>query len=302
MHVLAQLQPTQPGDWWWSTLTSGPALWLLGCALLCLVVLFWLGLRLRAVSAEVRKAPVRERMADDSGVAMIEFVLVTPILLMVTLLLVQTMLVFTGLFYVQYSAYAAARVAIVQIPTDYGLASNEIDLSSEKAENIIGSAMIALVPVCGREASTDNTAIDVGPMFVQGFSEMYSAMGRSEPNWVTEMLAQRLYYAANHTDVTLHRVYPDGSDSVEFESIDGFTTVGPKDAISVTVRHEFALTVPLASRIFAAVGESGSYTPAGRNSDSPGPPGQWTMIESRAILTNEGIDRRLPEAPGVPRR
>ena len=303
MNLLAQLVPAQPNDWWWVALTSGPALWLLGFAVLCVVLLMYFGLRLRAMSAGVRRASVRERLADDSGVAMIEFVLVTPILLIVTLLLIQTMLVFTGLFYVQYSAFAAARTAIVQIPSELGLPSNEIGSSSAKADKILGSAVVALVPVSGRESSTNSAGAAIGPLFVGAMSQMYSTQGKSEPNWVNEMLAERINYAANHTDIELHRVYPgEGSQTVVLEPIEGYTLLGPKDAISVTVRHEFALSVPLASRVFSAVGESGSYSPASRDGESPGPPGQWTMIESRAILTNEGIDRRLPQAPEVPRR
>ena len=100
MFLLAQLEPAQQTHWWWTTLTSGPALWLLGFAVLCIALLLYMVLRLRAVSARYRKAGVKQRLAGDSGVAMVEFVLVTPILLIVMLLLIQTMLVFTGLFYV----------------------------------------------------------------------------------------------------------------------------------------------------------------------------------------------------------
>lgn len=303
MLMHAQLEAAQQAGWWWTALTSGPALWLLGFAVLCLVLLLYLGLRLRAVSARYREAGVKQRLAGDSGVAMIEFVLVTPILLIVTLLLIQTMLVFTGLFYVQYSAFAAARTAIVTIPAEMDLPSNEMDSRSEKADAITGSAVIALVPISGREGAANSASAVDGAVFVDALSEMYRSSGRSAPAWVGEMLAQRVNYAANHTQVDLHRVYPgDGSQTVSFEPIDGYTVLGPKDAISVTVHHEFALTVPLASRVFTAVGESGSYAPASRSGDSPGPPGQWTKMTARAILTNEGIDRRLPEAPDVPRR
>ncbi len=302
--LIAQLDGPPQQGWWWSTLASGPALTLLAVALLCLLLLVYLGVRLRRVTAAQRRSTVRERLAGDSGVAMIEFVLVTPILLFITLLLLQTALVFTGLFYVQYSAFAAARSAIVYIPSDYGLPPNEIDLRSDKSSVIIGSAMIAVAPVSGRESGTSRTEVDVGPMFSRGFSSMYSSLGEDEPPWVNGMLNERLYYAINHTEVELHRVYPGvGDGAVRFEPLDGYTTFGPKDAVAVTVHHEFALTVPLASRAFALAGESGSYTPASRSgSESPGPPGQWTLIKARAILTNEGIDRRLPPAPAVPRR
>ena len=301
MVLLAQLDATTPGNWWWTTLTSGPALWLLGFALLCLAILLYLGLRLRALSADVYKAPVKQRLSDDSGVAMIEFVLVTPILLIVTLLLIQSMLVFTGLFYVQYSAFAAARTAIVQIPTVSTEPMNELMPSegSDKFDAIRSAAVLGVLPVSGRESGSSVASSSL----VSGVGEIFTAQGRSEPNWVSEMLGERLNYAINHTEVSLERVYSgENPESVRFEPVESYTFFSPKEAISVIVRHEFALTVPLASRVFSAVGESGTYSPAGRNSDSPGPPGQWTLIESRAILTNEGIDRRLPVAPPVPRR
>ena len=302
MNLLAQLQTTPPSDWWWTTLTSGPAMWLLGFAGVCLALLLYLGVRLRAVSSQVRKAPVKQRLADDSGVAMVEFVLVTPILLIVTLLLIQTMLVFTGLFYVQYAAFAAARTAIVHIPTNADLPPNEIDVSGEKTGQIIGSAMIALMPISGRENTADTQILEIGPQVVQAYSEMYSELGKSEPGWVNNLLTERLYYAINHTEVGIGKMTPAGEETIRFESISGPTTFSPKEAIAIRVRHEFALSIPLASRVFSAVSDSGTYSPASRDSENPGPPGQWTAIQAVAILTNEGIDRRLPQAPEVPRR
>ena len=300
MFLLAQLETAQTSYWWWSTLTSGPAMWLLGFAVLCLALLFYMGYRLRAVSARLRKLPVRQRFCDDSGVAMIEFVLVTPILLIVTLLLIQTMLVFTGLFYVQYAAFAAVRTAIVQIPSVSTEPSNELvsSESSDKFQAIQSAAVFAVLPVSGRESGSSVASSEL----VSGIGEVFAAQGRSQPAWVDEMLGERLNYASNHTEITIERVTGEGSESVVFSPVSGYATFSPKEAIAVRVRHEFALSIPLASRVFSAVGESGSYSPASRNGDSPGPPGQWTLIESRAILTNEGIDRRLPEAPDVPRR
>lgn len=273
---------------------------LLAVALGCVLLLVLLGVGLRRVTAAQRAATLRKRLADDSGVAMIEFVLVTPVLLFVTLLLLQTSLVFTGLFYVQYSAFAAARSAIVQIPTISTEPSNYLMpvRGSDKFDAITSSAMIAVLPVCGSE----NGALVSASEIVAGVHGVYSAQGKSSPAWVNNMLANRLFYAMNHTEVVLEKVLPgNDSDSVRFEEVTGLTQFSPKEAIGVRVRHEFALTVPLASKVFTLAGESGSYTPASRDSESPGPPGQWTLIESRAVLTNEGIDRKLPPAPSVPR-
>lgn len=304
MALLAQLDTTPPSGWWWATLTSGRALMLLGFALCCVVLLVYLCVRLRAVSASRsvhrRKATVRERIADDSGVAMVEFVLVTPILLIVTLLLIQTMLVFTGLFYVQYASFAAARSAIVQIPSVSTEPSNELmpSIGSEKFEAITSSAILAVMPVSGRESGGSILNSEL----VTGVGEVFAAQNRAEPAWVDNILGERLNYATNHTEVTIERVISGEGSVVTFEEVGGYAIFSPKEAIAARVRHEFALSIPLASRVFAAIGESGTYSPAGRDGDSPGPPGQWTAIESRAILTNEGIDRRLPPAPDVPRR
>jgi len=280
---------------------SRPALVLLGVGCVCVLLLVYFGWRLRAVSPAVLRAKsLRERMSDDSGVAMIEFVLVTPILLTITLLLLQTMLVFTGVFYVQYASFAGARTAIVQIPTASTEESNYLspERSSAKFAAIESAAVLAVMPVSGRESGSNVGVNEI----VSGVGEVFAAQGKSEPAWVEKLLAERLYYAMNHTEVIVEKVTPtDGSDEVVFDAVGGLTEFSPKEAVGVRVRHQLALTIPLAGQIYAAVGESGTYQPVSTSDDSPAPPGLWTMIQSRSILTNEGIDRKLPEAPSVPR-
>lgn len=308
LPFVAQLDAsTPPQNWWWSTLTSGPAMTMLVIGAGCVIVLLFLGWRLRRVAATerqpVHKATLRQRLSDDSGVAMMEFALVSPVLLVLFLVLVQAMLVFAGVFYVQYSAFAAARSAIVYIPTNSTEPINEINpvRGSEKFDAIHSSAVLAVMPVSGREDGSQVFASEI----VEGVRAVYQAQGKSEPNWVDGMLAERLYYAVNHTEVVLEKVQP-GSDAqtVRFVPVEGLTTFTPKEAIAARVEHEFALTVPVANRIFALGGGSGTYTPSSGelDTDSPRAPGRWTLIQARAILTNEGIDRRLPEKPPVPRR
>lgn len=300
MLNFAQLATPAPQDWWWSTMTSRPAMLLIAVAAGCLMVLLFMGWRLSRVTAPQRSTSMRERLSNDSGVAMIEFVLVTPILLIITLILIQTVLVFTGLFYVQYSAFAAARSAIVQIPLEGDQPRNYIVVSrgADKFDSIESAAIFAVLPVCGRESGS---SFDSGDL-VAGLRNVYQAQGKNEPAWVENMLAQRLSYAINHTTVELEKVTPGaGTQPVNFQEVSGLVRFSDKEAIGVRVRHEFALSIPLASRIFALAGNSGSYSPASIEGDSPAPPGQWTVIESRAILTNEGIKRTLPDAPTVPR-
>lgn len=298
LPILAQLEASNPQGWWWSTLTSRPALVLLALAVGCLLVMGYLGYRLKQVASAQRAVALRQRLANDSGYAMVEFVLVTPVLLGLTLTLLQTMLVFTGLFYVQYAAFAAARAAIVQIPSDLNESRNFLTpvRGSDKFDAIEGAAMLAVMPVSGRESGSNVAVSEI----VAGVAEVYQAQGENTPPWVEGMLAERLHYAINHTEVTIEKVRPAG-EGVEFDEVTGTTEFSPKEAISAKVSHEFALSIPVASKIFTLAGGSGDYTPASRFSDSPPPPGQWTLIEARAILTNEGINPMLPDPPRYPR-
>lgn len=302
--------------WWWDTLTSGPAMTYLGVAGVCLLLIVWMGWRLRMTSAPLRvrrdRGDAGERAADrrgESGVATIEFVLVAPFLLTVTLILIQTMLVFTGLFYVNYAAYAAARSAIVYIPADVSPDGPNVLTPSEglqKFDHIRAAAVIAVMPVSGQEEG----GLQSAPEVVAGLNRFFNARGVTAPNWVDNLAQGRLNYAAAHTAVTVQTVRQLEDGTVLFDDVTGTTEFGPKDAVAVQVRHEFALTVPLASQIFKLTGSgddganSGTYSPMDRSrrQGTPPPPGTWTVIRARAVLTNEGITRTLPDPPRVPRR
>jgi len=307
MH-LPVLQLADSQTWWWSTLTSGQGMLLLALLVGLLLVTLYLGWRLRQVAkmrlAEGATRPtLAQRLADESGTATVEFVLVTPFLLLTTLLLIQTTLVFTGLFYVNYAAYAAARSAVVYIPLYYQDQPNTITAieGGAKFNRIRSAAIVALIPVSGEESGGGGT----GPAsdIVEGVRAAYQAQGLDVPGWVDNLLPGRIQYAMNHTTVQLFEVYTDDSGEVVFETAGGVHEYGPRDAVGVEVRHEFALTIPVASQVFTlGGGESGSYSTPARSSDSPGPPGRWTAITAQAILTNEGIDRRMPDLPEVPRQ
>ncbi|XAM01354.1 pilus assembly protein [Phycisphaeraceae bacterium D3-23] len=301
--ALANAAPASQA-WWWETLTSGPAVTCLAIAGVCVLLLVFMGWRLR------RTSPSRAGggPSNESGVATIEFVLVAPFLLTVTLILIQTMLVFTGLFYVNYSAYAAARSAIVYIPANIGADGPNVLTPIEggfKFDHIRAAAIIAVMPVSGQEEGD----LQMATTLVSGLHRYYSAQGQTAPGWVDNLAEGRLNYAEQHTTVTVQSVNALDDGTVLFSDVTGQVNFGPKEAIAVQVRHEFALTVPVASQLFRLSGSrsdganSGSYSPQSRtNNGSPPPPGTWTVIRARAILTNEGIDRTLPDPPRVPRR
>lgn len=294
--------------WWVQTLTSGPAVTYLLIAGACLLLLVTLGWRLRRVTALARERARRDGRSGESGVATIEFALVTPFLLTITLVLIQTMLVFTGLFYVNYAAFAATRSAIVYIPADLGgEEANTITpfVGGAKFDRIRSAAVIAVMPVSGQEDGD----LQASDELVDGLNRYFESQGEDPPRWVRNLAAGRLNYAAAHTIVTLQTLRTLEDGTVLFDDATGVTTYGPKDAVAVEVRHEFALTVPLASQLFSLGGSddsgarSGTYNPENDlGAGAAAPPGSWTVITARAVLTNEGVTRTLPDPPRVPRR
>ena len=202
-HPLSPQPVANAHPWGWETLTSSQSLAYLGVAAGCLLLIVWLVCRLRAISAPTRRTDERRR--DESGVATIEFVLVAPFLLGITLILVQTMLVFTGLFYVNYAAYAAARSAIVYIPADLAPdGPNTVTPSEgfEKYDRIQAAAVIAVMPVSGQENGEQDSVNEL----VNGLNRYFQAQGKTPPHWVENLIPGRFNYAAAHTAVTLQTV------------------------------------------------------------------------------------------------
>ena len=90
----------------------------------------------------------RRRTTGDAGTAAIEFVLVFPIALTIVLVMIQSMLLVTQNIVVHYSAYIAARAAIVQVPrkVSYIEPRNVVAEpdSSEKMAHILKAAIWAV--------------------------------------------------------------------------------------------------------------------------------------------------------------
>ena len=270
----------------WQMLVTSPWTW--RCAVIALACLIFFAV---AANAGIRLGRARRHrlrlLGDTDGTATVEFVLVTPILLFMVLMLIQTMLVMTGNIYVHYAAFAATRSALVQIPVDDrprdGERPNLIIASpaSFKYNAIRRAAVFALVPVSGR--------LDVpGPddeQFVQGLTNFYGAYNRSPPNWVDQLAARRLSYADANTDLTLLRTALDGEVNVSFTPQQELS-LGPKDPVTVRVEHHLNLSIPYAKAIFA---------------DDDDPDLTYMLVGAQYTLTNEGIADHLPEAPLLPR-
>jgi len=287
---------------WWQALTSHWSLVSLAVIFVCFAVMI-IGIRALLGSASQEKPRWRDLFRSERGTATIEFTLVFPILLFLSLMLLQSTLLMGGNIFVHYAAYAAARSAIVQIPansfnegyppiTDGATDANQITAAfgTPKFDAINRAAVLALIPVAGREASLTSRLIDE-QQYVEAMTMFLRNYGQNPPNWVERLLADRVRYAAEYTDIEIGRVERSGSSDVSFVWMGEGETwqFRQKEAIAVRVIHDFNLSVPWASLVFAD-----------GNNDSPGP-GKYTTMTARAILTNEGIRDELPPRPDLPR-
>ncbi|MBI1373302.1 MAG: hypothetical protein GC159_11280 [Phycisphaera sp.] len=277
-----------PADFWWGTLTSPLSIL---CLVLMLVSLVAAAVLLRAaVRVGKRRASGDSLAADTGGTATIEFALLMPILLFVILLLAQVTFLMAGNIFVHYSAFAAARAAIVQVPTEYpDSPANEYDNTpgSTKRDAIWRAAVFALVPASG-DVGGGNPNGDISTSgFVSGLNEFYSAYGQPAPPWITAKMENRLAYAAEFTDIALFRPVAEEGSEVTFEPMDG-GKFDPKDPIRVVVYHRLNLPVPYVNQIFA----DGTHVD-GRS--------RYMNVAAHATLTNEGVLDKMPPEPDVPR-
>lgn len=269
---------------WWQMLLTRPAL----------VATFIASVFALALAAIVLRRLRRSLPESDSnllrnthGTATIEFVLVFPIVLFVALLLAQTTMLMSGNIFVHYSAFAATRAAIVQIPTvNVEEKSNElIDAGGHaKHDAIRRAATFALLPVAGElENSQINTA-----GLTDGLNAHFDAYGRPRPGWIDRIIAKRYAYADMNTQTKVYAIDIDRSipDHPIVNFVEPPATFGPRDPITVRVAHRLALTVPYVSMLYA----DGVHTvDTGK--------GRYTSIEAQYTLTNEGVVDALPPRP-----
>ena len=221
--------------------------------------------------------PYRTAGRGEQGVAIIEFALAIPFLLMLGLLMAQASLLMVGNVCVHYAAFCATRTAIVAIPQDYGAAEpRNLILDSQDATSkkyrVTLSATTALLPVsCGSE---DVIAAGAGgDVYVNGVERFLSIQDIKQPAWVDQRLSRKMAYAAGHTEVTVDPPVPRNDDK------NGFFQ--ENEDVHVTVRHTFYLSVPTAARIFA-LAPGGVELGFGENE-------YGTDITASYALPNEGV-------------
>ncbi|MEM8737985.1 MAG: TadE family protein [Planctomycetota bacterium] len=226
------------------------------------------------------------RLRGESGTATVEFTLVLLPAMLICLVLLQTVLMFSGNLFVHYAAYVATRSAIVEAPT--GLEGGGGRLNPEAEDGALGKAQraaaFALAPVSGK---LDGATGGRPAALAAGLDAFFESYERSSPRWVGQLAAARLAYAQRHTQVVLYRTTNAGG--LVRELGDGGITFGAKDPVTLGVTHRLHLSIPYASLLFS----DGTHATAGGTT-------AYRSITATATLPLEGIDRNLPPRPTLP--
>jgi hypothetical protein len=213
---------------------------------------------------------------SEGGAVIVEFAMVLPFVLMFIAMMVQSMLLMAGYLCVHYSAFCAARAAIVQVPA-YVASSNEDRNyinpgSSTKVGRIKASAVWALIPIsCG----SDDYPVTANCSDLQsGLTSYFQSFNQGVPNWINTQLPRRLSYAQDKTTMTIS---PPASGGL----------YGEHEDIVVHVEHTFYLSIPYMAKLFKSFGHGVDLDFGGGNYGLP--------IPAECRLPNEGVQDYVDE-------
>ena len=290
MCASSQLHLVLASGSWYSSAWSDRSVWFYA-AIMFTGAMTLATLARALVAAPKSKATPRQllnRLLDDSGTATVEFTLVFAPALWICLILLQTVLMFSGQLFVHYAAYAAVRSAIVHIPS--GLPGGGGDMANGDAvmQSAQRAAAYALAPVSGKS----NDLAGPPTAFVAGLQDYFDQMEQAAPNWVDRLAGQRLAYALAHTEAEIYIARRVDGGSYRLSRVDGDDLVyyGPKDPVTIGVKHRLHLSIPYASVFFA----DGKQQTAGGET-------AYALVRATSTLTLEGIDRQLPPTPPLER-
>jgi hypothetical protein len=187
---------------------------------------------------------------------------------MLILIMVQSSLLMGGNIAVHYSAFCAARSAIVYIPADFDNEPHNVLLPTEispKFERIKRAALWPLLPVSAGGENWDAANADNINDSLKSFMQDY---GEEPPGWLDERMGRKLQYAMDYTRVEIA------------PPVDG-QKYKPAEDIRVRVTHTLHLGVPYGGWLFAQL-------PGGveLNSDDNE---YGTEVQATCVLTNEGV-------------
>lgn len=238
------------------------------------IVVSVLALRLLIVisGARLQLPQLRRLHGDEQGaVQSLSFVLTLPLFVMIMLFIVQLSQLTLGRLMVEYSAFAAARSAVVWIPASLGddfetenrisyrvyvgdatdeagtqFAVYQVMPEGPKAEKIRLAAVLALMSICpSRDIGI--TMDDTGFAATAAIERTYQAMSPATAGntRIPTRLRNKLAYALHNTNVEIEVRHKDSEpplirpwpDASEFED----NEIGWQDQLIVTVNHNFAL-------------------------------------------------------------
>ena len=232
-------------------------------ALLCIALLAWMGSVMWRIGAAARR-----RRRPDGGSVLVEFALLLPIALMISLGLLQSSLLMAGNLCVHYAAFCAARSAIVQVPRYGGINEPENGYFDDDLQGKFGRVHMAAVwPVIPVSyGGRDQQEVDDAGL-THELGRYFSAYGSDDPFWLDARVRRKLAYAIDHTSVALSRPATG-------------PLYGANEDLTARVRHTYYLSVPYAGMVFSKMFDDGVEL---------GADGEYGLvIEARCTLTNQG--------------
>lgn len=243
--------------------------------LLAGVAALWLIVRILGAKADWRSL-ARLHRDEEGAVQSLAFVVTIPVFVMVLMLVVQVSQLMIAIATVHYSAYAAARSAIVWIPANIGEPETESRIGSyypDPDEDLPGDGQVYSIAPVGPKYDKIHLAAAMACAAVCPSRDLGYAAGGGEstalrtvyaaldPNssWNTRIparLANKLAYSLANTEVKISFLHRDDEPPLMRWDIppdrDEFypNEVGWQDPVKVTVRHKFAL-LPGPGRLLA---------------------------------------------------
>ena len=223
--------------WLANALGSRPAILagsiMLGCLLVCYILI-----------GALWRLGRRPRRSGQDGSAAVEFALVLPIAITVVLLMIQAMLMVTGVLVIHHAAYTAVRAATVWVPEKlYNEPRNVVEEAgaSAKLARIKTAAVFKLLPISASEGVQSGYGGGDVAWLQEGLRGFYSYYGQKPPAWIQHKIPGKWDYAWRNTEVAL---YPPENGAV----------YGDHEELRLWLKHTQHLGVPYASRMMELVG------------------------------------------------